>query len=181
MYMRAWICETFYHSSNILHTTKGQADILTKFHRFYWFFSCWILHKMYARTLTKPMAADFSRKHWRQRSRPYLRMRPAWCAQRRLVRDKCDPQVRGTQDKHTTDGYPFQTSSGEKTKQRHASFWWGTTCHKISITDNGDKTDWQITNNLVLQYRSGLISIPSRVRCSFRIKVQSPIFGCGFS
>jgi hypothetical protein len=36
-------------------------------------------------TFTKPIAADFSRKHWRQRSRPYFRMRPAWCAQRRLV------------------------------------------------------------------------------------------------
>lgn len=30
-----------------------------------------------ALTLTKPMAADFSRKHCRQRSRPYFRMRPA--------------------------------------------------------------------------------------------------------
>ena len=38
------------------------------------------------RTLLKPMAADFSRKHWRQRSRPYLRMRPAWWAHRRLKR-----------------------------------------------------------------------------------------------
>ena len=37
-----------------------------------------------ALTFTKPMAADFSRKHCRQRSRPYLRMRPAWCAHNRL-------------------------------------------------------------------------------------------------
>jgi hypothetical protein len=36
------------------------------------------------RTLAKPILSAFSRKHWRQRSRPYLRIRPAWCAQRRL-------------------------------------------------------------------------------------------------
>lgn len=30
------------------------------------------------------MAADFSRKHCRQRSSPYLRIRPAWWEQRRL-------------------------------------------------------------------------------------------------
>jgi hypothetical protein len=32
------------------------------------------------------MASDFSRKHWRQRSRPYLRIKPALCEQTRLQR-----------------------------------------------------------------------------------------------
>ena len=37
------------------------------------------------RTLTNPMAAAFSRKHWRQISIPYLRIIPPWLAQTRLL------------------------------------------------------------------------------------------------
>ncbi len=36
------------------------------------------------RTLMKPMSLARSRKHWRQMSRPYLRMRPQWLAHTRL-------------------------------------------------------------------------------------------------
>jgi len=49
------------------------------------------------RFFTNPMAADFSRKHWRHKSRPYLRKRPAWCAQRRHWRDPF-PYLRGREN-----------------------------------------------------------------------------------
>jgi hypothetical protein len=39
-----------------------------------------------ALTLMKPISWLFSLKHWRQRLRPYLRMRPAGCVQTRLSR-----------------------------------------------------------------------------------------------
>ena len=35
-------------------------------------------------TLTKPMSLAYSRKHWRQMFRPYLRIKPQWFAQMRL-------------------------------------------------------------------------------------------------
>lgn len=35
-------------------------------------------------TLTKPMSLAYSRKHWRQMFRPYLRIKPQWLAQMRL-------------------------------------------------------------------------------------------------
>ena len=35
-------------------------------------------------TVMKPISLDFSRKHWRQTLRPYLRIRPPWLEQTRL-------------------------------------------------------------------------------------------------
>ena len=59
------------------------------------------------RTLTKPMALLFSRKHWRQRSRPYLRMRPAWCAQRRLGACVSDARWQHTRAHHWREPLPY--------------------------------------------------------------------------
>src|SRR2546423_420959 len=44
-------------------------------------------------TLRKPMSWLFSLKHWRQRLRPYLRIRPAGWVQTRLLRSFCQLQL----------------------------------------------------------------------------------------